>query len=88
MIEKRWVFRYDGQREKGEAPGATGLPNIAMKIIHLSDLHIGKRVNEFSMLEDQEYILRDILGIVDTEKPQAVIIAGDTCRLFLAYLRL
>ena len=77
MIEKRWVFRYDGQREKGEAPGATGLPNIAMKIIHLSDLHIGKRVNEFSMLEDQEYILREILGIVDTEKPQAVIIAGD-----------
>ena len=55
----------------------TGRPNIAMKIIHLSDLHIGKRVNEFPMLEDQEYILREILGIIDTEKPQAVIIAGD-----------
>ena len=48
-----------------------------MKIIHLSDLHIGKRVNEFSMLEDQEYILLEILRIVDEEKPDAVIIAGD-----------
>ncbi len=48
-----------------------------MKIIHLSDLHIGKRVNEFSMLEDQEYILLEILRIVDEERPNAVIIAGD-----------
>ena len=32
-----------------------------MKLFHLSDLHIGKRVNEFSMLEDQKYILRQIL---------------------------
>lgn len=48
-----------------------------MKLIHLSDLHLGKRVNEFSMLEDQEYILREILRIVETEKPKGVIIAGD-----------
>ena len=48
-----------------------------MKFIHLSDLHLGKRLNEFSMLEDQEYILKEILGVVDDEKPQAVIIAGD-----------
>lgn len=48
-----------------------------MKIIHLSDLHIGKRVNEFSMIEDQEYILTRIINIIDDEKPQAVIIAGD-----------
>ncbi|MGL5439728.1 MAG: exonuclease SbcCD subunit D [Filifactoraceae bacterium] len=48
-----------------------------MKFIHLSDLHIGKRVNEFSMIEDQEYILIKILNIIDEEKPQAVIIAGD-----------
>ena len=32
-----------------------------MKFIHLSDLHIGKRVNEYSMLEDQEYILNQII---------------------------
>ena len=38
-----------------------------MKLIHLSDLHLGKRVNEFSMLEDQRYILREILGIIDEE---------------------
>lgn len=48
-----------------------------MRLIHLSDLHIGKRVNEFSMLEDQEYILKKILGIIDEEKPDGVIIAGD-----------
>lgn len=48
-----------------------------MKFIHLSDLHIGKRVNEFSMLEDQQYILRVILGIIDDEKPDGLLIAGD-----------
>lgn len=48
-----------------------------MKLIHLSDLHLGKRVNEFSMLEDQKYILLEILGIIAAEKPDGVIIAGD-----------
>lgn len=48
-----------------------------MKFIHLSDLHLGKRVNEFSMIEDQEFILKQILGIIDNEKPEAVLIAGD-----------
>ena len=48
-----------------------------MKFIHLSDLHIGKRVNEYSMLEDQEYILNKIIKIIDETKPDGVIIAGD-----------
>ena len=48
-----------------------------MKFLHLSDLHIGKRVNEFSMLEDQEYILTKIINIIDDEKPDAVVVAGD-----------
>lgn len=48
-----------------------------MKLIHLSDLHLGKRVNEFSMLEDQEYILTKIINIIDEQEPQVVIIAGD-----------
>lgn len=48
-----------------------------MKLIHLSDLHLGKRVNEFSMLEDQEYILKEILGVIDQEAPAGVLIAGD-----------
>ena len=48
-----------------------------MKLIHLSDLHLGKRVNEYSMLEDQEFILKKIINIVDDEKPDGVIIAGD-----------
>ena len=48
-----------------------------MKLIHLSDLHIGKRVNEVSMIDDQEYILQQILRIIDEEKADAVLIAGD-----------
>ena len=48
-----------------------------MKLIHLSDLHIGKRVNEVSMIEDQEHILAQILSIIDEEQPNAVLIAGD-----------
>ena len=48
-----------------------------MKLIHLSDLHIGKRVNEVSMIDDQEYILQQILRIIDEEKGDAVLIAGD-----------
>ena len=48
-----------------------------MKFIHLSDLHIGKRVNEFSMYDDQCYILKQIIKIIDDEKPDAVLIAGD-----------
>ncbi len=48
-----------------------------MKLIHLSDLHLGKKVHEASMLEDQRYILQEILGIIDEEAPEAVLIAGD-----------
>lgn len=48
-----------------------------MKFIHLSDLHLGKRVNEFSMIEDQAYILKKILGIIRDEEPDGVLIAGD-----------
>ena len=48
-----------------------------MKLIHLSDLHLGKRVNGFSMLEDQIYILERILEVIDREKPEGVLIAGD-----------
>lgn len=48
-----------------------------MKLIHLSDLHLGIRVNEFSMTEDQKYILGRIAEITEEEKPDAVIIAGD-----------
>ena len=43
----------------------------------LSDLHLGKRVNEFSMIEDQAYILKKILGIIRDEEPDGVLIAGD-----------
>lgn len=49
-----------------------------MKLIHLSDLHLGKRLEERSLLEEQEYILfHQILPILDTERPDALLIAGD-----------
>ena len=48
-----------------------------MKLMHLSDLHLGKRVNEFSMLEDQTYILNKIIHIIDEEQPSGIILAGD-----------
>ena len=48
-----------------------------MKLIHLSDLHIGKRVNEVSMIEEQAYILNQVLAAIDAEAPGAVLISGD-----------
>ena len=48
-----------------------------MRFIHLADLHIGKKVNEFSMLEDQRYVLEQVLDTVEQTKPDGVILAGD-----------
>ena len=48
-----------------------------MKLIHLSDLHLGRRMYEFSLMEDQTYILDEILRLTDKESPDAVLLAGD-----------
>lgn len=48
-----------------------------MKIIHTSDWHIGKIVNEFSMIEDQKYILNRLIDLIEKENPEVLIIAGD-----------
>ena len=48
-----------------------------MKILHTSDIHLGKRVNEFPMLKDQEYILDQIVRVVEKERPDVVLIARD-----------
>ena len=48
-----------------------------MKFFHLADLHLGKRVNGFPMIEDQKYILNQVIELADREQPDAVIIAGD-----------
>ena len=48
-----------------------------MKFVHLGDLHIGKRVNDFLMLNDQEYVLEQIIDIISKEKIDGVLIAGD-----------
>ncbi len=51
-----------------------------MKLLHLSDLHLGKRVNGFSMLEDQRVILTQIVDLAEEEKVDAVLLAGDFVR--------
>ena len=48
-----------------------------MKVLHISDLHIGKRVNGMSMLDDQRYILRQILDIAEKRQVSVLLIAGD-----------
>ena len=48
-----------------------------MKFIHLGDLHLGKNVNEFSMIEDQQYILNEIIELIQKETVDAVLMAGD-----------
>lgn len=48
-----------------------------MKLAHLADLHLGKQVNGFSMMDDQRYILNEIIGIIRQEQADAVLISGD-----------
>ena len=48
-----------------------------MRLIHLGDLHLGKSLGDFDLVEDQRYILDRILEIVDKEKIDGVLIAGD-----------
>ena len=48
-----------------------------MKLLHLSDLHLGKKLNEFSLYEDQKYILQRIIQLISAEQPDCVLLAGD-----------
>ncbi len=48
-----------------------------MRFLHLSDLHLGKRVCEFSMLDDQRYILEQVLSLLDAQPVDGVLLAGD-----------
>ena len=57
-----------------ETPFAKGAR--PMKLLHLSDLHLGKRVNAFSMLEDQRYILEEILSLAVDRRVDGVLLAG------------
>ena len=51
-----------------------------MKILHLGDLHLGKRVNEISMIEDQKFILDQIVTLVKEEKIDVILLCGDIYR--------
>ena len=48
-----------------------------MKLIHLSDLHLGKRLGEASLMDDQRHILTQVLAVIDAEQPDGVLVAGD-----------
>ena len=48
-----------------------------MRFIHLSDLHIGKQLHHYSLLQEQRVLLQQIVAHVKAEKPDAVLIAGD-----------
>ena len=48
-----------------------------MKLIHISDLHIGRRLGEYSLVEDQRAVLDDLLALIRAEEPDALLIAGD-----------
>ena len=48
-----------------------------MKFLHLADLHIGKNVNGFSMLEEQKHVFRQVMECIKAKRPSAVVIAGD-----------
>ena len=81
-MDRRFRFRsrqgiITGKDRRMKASGIKEQELISLKLIHLSDLHLGKRVNEFPMIEDQKYILWEILRIIGQEKPDGVIIAGD-----------
>ena len=57
-----------------------------MKLLHLSDLHIGKALGNFSLLEDQKYVLDQILEIIKEKKVEAVMIAGDIFEIGRAHV--
>ena len=48
-----------------------------LSFIHISDLHIGKRLSGYELHDDQEYMLRELVSIIEERKPDAVFIAGD-----------
>ena len=50
---------------------------FGMRFIHLSDLHIGKSVKEFSMMEDLKYMFGKVYELIDKEMPDAILVAGD-----------
>ena len=48
-----------------------------MKILHLADLHLGKKVNGFCMLQEQRHVLEQSIELVKKQNVQAVLICGD-----------
>ena len=53
-----------------------------MRFLHLADLHIGKRVNGFSMIEDQKFVFEQVYNVIENEKIDGIIMAGDTISRF------
>ena len=59
-----------------------------MKFLHIADLHLGKQVADFSMLEDQRFILREILSMIDFRHPDAVVVPREKIQVARAGRRI
>lgn len=69
--------RFCKQIQTFERESATKERGLFMKILHLGDLHLGKSLGDFDLIEDQRYILNQIIGIIDEKSVKVVLIAGD-----------
>ena len=49
----------------------------SMRFFHLSDLHIGKQLHSYSLKQDQEHILQEVVSYVEKIRPDAIVFAGD-----------
>lgn len=65
------------RRMAGDRLFSEYLEVVVLRFFHLADLHIGKRVNGYSMLEDQKFVLDQVIEAAEAEKPEAVVLAGD-----------
>jgi exonuclease SbcD len=54
-----------------------------MKILHTSDWHLGKKLGEFSRIDEQKEVMEEIINIADTQQVDAVLIAGDLFDTFV-----
>ena len=77
MEDKKDKFILDNERRNSYNKYMYIIRRKNMKLLHLADLHIGKIIYDQSLLEDQEYMLKEIVKIAEKEKVDAVLISGD-----------
>ncbi len=48
-----------------------------MRIFHMADLHIGKKLNQVSLLPDQQHLLQQVVALIQQRRPDVLLLAGD-----------